>query len=140
MCWYGVPSLPKLDYGSEELRERMYGGPTSVVRRWLEPPYDLDGWRIDVANMTGRLGATDHLLEVASGVRSAAAAVRPDALVVGEHAHDARADLRAGALARHDELRGLHAPGVGVAARRDLADRAGEQRLRAPGRDPEAAG
>ena len=97
VCWYGVPSLPKLDYGSEELRERMYGGPTSVVRRWLEPPYDLDGWRIDVANMTGRLGATDHLLEVASGVRSAAAAVRPDALVVGEHAHDARADLRAGA-------------------------------------------
>ena len=56
----------------EELRERMYGGSTSVVRRWLEPPYDLDGWRIDVANMTGRLGATDHLLEVASGVRSAA--------------------------------------------------------------------
>ena len=96
-CWWGVPSLPKLDYGSEELRERMYAGPGSVVRRWLEQPYDLDGWRIDVANMTGRLGAADRLLEVASGVRSAAVSVRPDAVVVGEHAHDARSDLRLGA-------------------------------------------
>jgi len=96
-CWWGVPSLPKLDYGSEELRERMYAGSSSVVRRWLEQPYDLDGWRIDVANMTGRLGAADRLIEVASGVRSAAVAVRPDAVIVGEHAHDARSDLRLGA-------------------------------------------
>ncbi len=90
-CWAGVPSLPKLDYGSGELCERMYAGRASVVRRWLEPPYDLDGWRIDVANMTGRLGAVDRLLDVAHGVRSAASGARPDALVVGEHAHDARA-------------------------------------------------
>ena len=96
-CWWGVPSLPKLDYGSEELRERMYAGSSSVVRRWLEQPYDLDGWRIDVANMTGRLGAADRLLEVAAGVRGAATAVRRDAVVVGEHAHDARSDLRLGA-------------------------------------------
>ena len=96
-CWWGVPSLPKLDYGSDELRERMYAGSSSVVRRWLEQPYDLDGWRIDVANMTGRLGAADRLLEVASGVRSATVSVRPDAVVVGEHAHDARSDLRLGA-------------------------------------------
>ncbi len=96
-CWYGVPSLPKLDYGSEELRERMYAGSGSVVRRWLEQPYDLDGWRIDVANMTGRHGAADHLLDVAAGVRGAAVSVRPDAVVVGEHAHDARSDLRHGA-------------------------------------------
>ena len=95
--WHGVPSLPKLDYESEELRERMYAGTSSVVRRWLEPPYDLDGWRIDVANMTGRLGEVDLLCEVARGVRGAATAVRPDALVVAEHAHDARADLRLGA-------------------------------------------
>jgi alpha-glucosidase len=95
-CWYGVPSLPKLDYESEELRERMYLGSSSVVRRWLEPPYDLDGWRIDVANMTGRLGAVDVLPDVARGVRRAVMEARSDGLVVAEHAHDARADLRLG--------------------------------------------
>jgi alpha-glucosidase len=96
-CWWGHASLPKLDYGSEELRERMYRGDASVTRRWLEPPYELDGWRIDVANMTGRLGALDYLSEVARGVRAAAVATRADALVVAEHAHDARADLGLGA-------------------------------------------
>ena len=96
-CWYGHASLPKLDYGSEELRERMYAGREAVVRRWLESPYELDGWRIDVANMTARHGTYDGLAGVAHGVVSAAADVRPDALVVAEHAHDARGDLRLGA-------------------------------------------
>ncbi len=76
-CWWGIPSLPKLDYRSQELRERMYGEEGSVVGRWLRPPYDLDGWRIDVANMTGRLGAVDVLPDVARGVRAAAVATRP---------------------------------------------------------------
>ncbi|HEX6008876.1 MAG TPA: alpha-amylase family glycosyl hydrolase, partial [Actinomycetota bacterium] len=48
-CWYGHPSLPKLNYASSELRRRMYEGERSAVRRWLEPPFALDGWRIDVA-------------------------------------------------------------------------------------------
>ena len=95
-CWYGVPSLPKLNYASGELRSRMYEGERSAVRRWLEPPFALDGWRIDVANMTGRLHDVDLLPEIASGVRAAATRARPDALVVAEHAHDARADLQPG--------------------------------------------
>ena len=94
--WYGVPSLPKLDYRSPELRRRMYEGESSVTRHWLESPFGLDGWRIDVANMTGRLKDVDVLPEVSRGVRTAAVAARPDALVVAEHAYDARADLRAG--------------------------------------------
>jgi len=96
-CWYGVPSLPKLDYRSPALRDRMYAGPASVVERWLGEPFALDGWRIDVANMTGRRHDVDVSAEVARGVRAAALAARPDALVVAEHAHDARAALGPGA-------------------------------------------
>ncbi len=92
--WYGVPSLPKLDYRSAELRRRMYEGGESIVARWLEPPYSLDGWRIDVANMTGRLHDFDLAADVARGVRAAASAASAEALVVAEHAHDARPDLR----------------------------------------------
>ena len=95
--WYGVPSLPKLDYRSPELRRRVFGGETSVVERWLRPPFSLDGWRIDVANMTGRRGEIDVSAEVASGIRAAAQAAQPGALVVAEHAHDARRDLGPGA-------------------------------------------
>lgn len=91
--WYGVASLPKLDHSSPELRRRLLEGDRGIVARWLRPPYGLDGWRIDVANMSGRHGADDLALEVARGVRAAAVAARPDALVVAEHAHDARGDL-----------------------------------------------
>jgi alpha-glucosidase len=67
--------------------------PDSVVKRWLQPPYGLDGWRVDVANMTGRRGAQADTLEIARLLRRAAAAARPDAILVAEHAHDATGDL-----------------------------------------------
>jgi alpha-glucosidase len=85
-AWWGIPTLPKLNWLSPELRARML----AVVRSWLDR--GLDGWRIDVANMTGRHGAIDVNVEVARAVREAAG----EALVVAEHAHDFRADLVAG--------------------------------------------
>jgi alpha-glucosidase len=87
--WMGVPSLPKLNWGSAELRRRF----ATIARRWLADPYRLDGWRIDVANMTGRRGADDHAHEVASLLNEA---VGPDRLLIAEHGHDAGADLDAG--------------------------------------------
>ena len=53
--WNGVKSLPKLNWGSAELRRRFVDA--EWRRRWLRPPFNLDGWRVDVANMTGRRGA-----------------------------------------------------------------------------------
>ena len=86
VSWLGIPSLPKLDWRSAELRTRMQ----RVVQRWLED--GLDGWRIDVANMTGRNGETDVNHEVAREVRAAVG----DALLLAEHNHDSRADLQGG--------------------------------------------
>jgi len=85
--WMGVPSLPKLNWASEELRRRM----VAVARRWLDA--GLAGWRIDVANMAGRFGAVDLNAEVAHLLRGA---LRPDELLVAEHFHDARPDLEGG--------------------------------------------
>ncbi|WP_182524636.1 glycoside hydrolase family 13 protein [Nocardioides dongkuii] len=92
-CWLGHGTLPKLNLADPSLRAAMVEGPDSVVARWLRPPYDVDGWRIDVANMTGRLGAIDVNNDVAQAVRRTAAAERPDPLVIGEHNHDASGDL-----------------------------------------------
>ena len=64
------------------------------MARWLQPPYELDGWRIDVANMTGRIGAIDELAPVARTIRATMAATRPDTYLVAEHCYDASADLR----------------------------------------------
>jgi alpha-glucosidase len=94
--WYDIPALPKLDHRSQELGRRLYDGEGSVVRRWLSPPYSLDGWRVDVANMTGRWHEIDLAADVSHRVRAAALAARSDAVVVAEHTHDARTDLGPG--------------------------------------------
>lgn len=94
-CWLGVRSLPKLDWGSAELRRRFAGGPDSVVARWLREPYGLDGWRVDVANMTGRRGADAYTHKVAALLRAAVRAARADGLLVAEHGHDHTGDLDA---------------------------------------------
>jgi alpha-glucosidase len=92
-AWFGHRTLPKLNFGSAELRGRLLNGPGSVAARWLRQPFSLDGWRIDVANMTGRHGPEDYNREVAVALRAAIAAENPDALLLAEHAHDATADL-----------------------------------------------
>ena len=94
--WLEHASLPKLNYGAPELTERMITGAGSVAERWLRPPFDLDGWRIDVANMTGRYRDDDHAHAVARALRARMAGVRPDAALVAEHFHDAAGDLSVG--------------------------------------------
>ena len=76
VSWLGYDSLPKFDWSSRELRDRFIEGEDSVVARWLKPPFGRDGWRLDVANMTGRFGAVDYLPDVARGVRRAVTAAR----------------------------------------------------------------
>lgn len=92
--WLGVPSLPKFNWASRELRRRFIDGDDSVVAHWLKPPFNLDGWRIDVANMTGRLGAEDLNAEVRQTIRRTMAAVNPDTILLGESTNDAASDFQ----------------------------------------------
>jgi alpha-glucosidase len=71
----------------------MFGTGESVVARWLREPFDLDGWRIDVANMTGRYAQHDHANSVARQIRATMNTVRPDTVLLAEHCHDAGGDL-----------------------------------------------
>jgi alpha-glucosidase len=91
--WWGVKSLPKLNWASEGLREAFVTGEDSVVAHWLKAPFNLDGWRIDVGNMTGRLGAQDLNHEVARLIRDRIQEINPQALLLGEETSDAGPDL-----------------------------------------------
>lgn len=93
-CWLGVPFLPKLNYASRTLRDVMYAGEQSIFRHWLRPPYSADGWRIDVANMLGRLGADQLGLEVGREIRRAVKSENPQAYLLGEHFFDATPQLQ----------------------------------------------
>ena len=44
--WWGHDTLPKLNYeGSKVLEDYIIG----IGRKWVSPPFNADGWRLDVA-------------------------------------------------------------------------------------------
>ena len=92
--WLGVPSLPKLNWNSLELRRRFIEGPDSVVAHWMKPPFHLDGWRIDVANMTGRFGDDDLNEAVRRTIRQTMIEVDAETLLLAEYTNDAAKDLQ----------------------------------------------
>lgn len=52
--WFGKQELPTLNYSSEALRDVIYRDKDSVIKKWLRPPYSIDGWRFDVADVFAR--------------------------------------------------------------------------------------
>jgi len=110
VSWLGVRSLPKLNYESHTLRRLMYAAPNSVMRRWLQPPYRIDGWRVDVANMLGQHGATQLNSEVARGIRAAVKEEQPDGYLLSEHFFDATALLQGDQYDGNMNYRGFTVP------------------------------
>src|SRR4029079_3143976 len=81
------PSFPACC--TRQSRATMYAGPAAILPRWLQPPFAVDGWRIDVANMLGRLGADQLGHDVARSIRAAVKTASPEAYLIGEHWFDA---------------------------------------------------
>ncbi|MEN9608759.1 MAG: hypothetical protein RLZZ06_690, partial [Actinomycetota bacterium] len=92
--WFGVASLPKFNWNSKELRKRFIQGPKSVVAKWLKAPFNMDGWRIDVANMTGRIRDEDMYLEVAQVIRKTMVEANPNTMMLGEYTGDAAYEVQ----------------------------------------------
>ena len=91
--WWGLESLPKLNFNSKALRNEMYKGKNSIVRKWIGSKYGMSGWRIDVGNMTGRLGADNLHDEVMHGIRNAMDETNPNAWLVAENGDFVASDL-----------------------------------------------
>lgn len=53
-AWFDVETLPTLNYTSENLRKIIYKDQDSLVKKWLKAPYNIDGWRFDVADVMAR--------------------------------------------------------------------------------------
>jgi glycosidase len=73
-AWWNAENLPELVLENPAVREHVYAGRDSVVRRWLRD--GVDGWRLDVAFDIGFV--------VLSDLTKAAHAEKPGSLVVGE--------------------------------------------------------
>ncbi len=108
--WLGVRSLPKLNYRSERLREEMYADDNSIMRSWLRPPFRIDGWRIDVANMLARQGESQLEHKIGRGIRRAVKSESSSMYLIGEHFFDASAQLQGDELDATMNYRGFSLP------------------------------
>ena len=81
--WWGHNTLPKLNYEqSPELKEYIL----NIGRKWVSEPYNVDGWRLDVAADLGFTEEYNH--KFWKEFRAAVKAERPDALILAEHYGD----------------------------------------------------
>jgi len=87
-CWKGIESLPKLNFHSEKLRDEIYRTSESIAQLWLQKPYQIDGWRFDVANMMGRSESSQLQNEIWKEMSDQLKKIHPDCYLLGEHFFD----------------------------------------------------
>jgi len=82
--WLGVQTLPTLNYTSEALRDIIYRSEDSVLKKWLRPPYSIDGWRFDVADVFARNDKVQLAHELWPEIRKSIRSVNPQAYILAE--------------------------------------------------------
>ena len=81
--WLGHDTLPKLNYEDSVKLENYI---LYIGRKWVSPPYNVDGWRLDVAADLGRSNEYNH--EFWQKFRRAVKDANPNALILAEHYGD----------------------------------------------------
>lgn len=88
--FFNVMDMPKLNYGApgSPVREEIYASRHSVVQTYLRPPFSIDGWRLDSAQMLDANGgpgsdATNH--QIMRELRTAVLSANPHAEILGEY-------------------------------------------------------
>ncbi len=83
--WWGHETLPKLNYEeSKQLEDYIL----YIGQKWVSPPYNIDGWRLDVAADLGKTPEYNH--EFWRKFRKKVKSANPNALILAEHYGDTR--------------------------------------------------
>lgn len=86
--WWGFETLPKMNYeGSQELWNYVL----DIGRKWVSPPYNVDGWRLDVAADLGHSPEVNHRFW--KEFRKAVKEANPNAVILAEHYGDPKSWL-----------------------------------------------
>lgn len=81
--WWGNDTLPKLNYeGSEKLAPYVM----RIAKKWVSEPYNVDGWRLDVAADLGH--SEDYNHGFWRQFRESVKEANPEAIILAEHYGD----------------------------------------------------
>lgn len=82
--WWGYDNHPKLNY--EDSKE-LYNYILEVGKKWVSPPFNADGWRLDVAADLGYSEDFNH--KFWKDFRKAVKSANPETIILAEHYGDA---------------------------------------------------
>ena len=82
--WWSNDTLPKLNYEESSILEDYI---IEIGKKWVAPPYCVDGWRLDVAADLGHSAEYNH--HFWKRFRKEVKAVNPDVMIYAEHYGDA---------------------------------------------------
>ncbi len=82
--WWSNDTLPKLNYESSPMLEDYI---IEIGKKWVSPPYCVDGWRLDVAADLGHSAEYNH--HFWKRFRKAVKEINPDVMIYAEHYGDA---------------------------------------------------
>ncbi len=83
--WWGHDTLPKLHY---EDSKTLFDYVMHIARKWVSPPFNVDGWRLDVAADLGFSPEYNH--KFWQEFRKAVKEANPNAIILAEHYGDTR--------------------------------------------------
>ncbi len=78
--WWGHDTLPKLNY---EGSRALYDTVLEIGRKWVSPPFNADGWRLDVAADLAHSPEANH--QFWKDFRRVVKEANPNALILAEH-------------------------------------------------------
>ncbi|MBO5237827.1 MAG: glycoside hydrolase family 13 protein [Lachnospiraceae bacterium] len=81
--WWGHDTLPKLNY---EDSPKLYEYIMNIAKKWVSPPYNVDGWRLDVAADLGHSPEYNH--QFWRDFRKVVKEANPNAIILAEHYGD----------------------------------------------------
>ena len=81
--WWGHDTLPKLNYEDSPTLEEYI---LNIGKKWVSPPYNADGWRLDVAADLGYSNEYNHIFW--ENFRKAVKSANPQVLILAEHYGD----------------------------------------------------
>ena len=81
--WWGHDTLPKLNYEDSPTLEEYI---LNIGKKWVSPPYNADGWRLDVVADLGYSNEYNHIFW--ENFRKAVKSANPQALILAEHYGD----------------------------------------------------
>lgn len=81
--WWGNDTLPKLNY---EESEKLASYVMRIAKKWVSEPYNVDGWRLDVAADLGH--SEDYNHGFWRKFRESVKEANPEAIILAEHYGD----------------------------------------------------